>query len=1025
MSKGKYRIGSLEVKKGIVALFVTAMLAMAIIPMKDTRAYTTPCTIIGYVYDEGGSPVADAVVRIRDENTGAWGENITDGAGRFSITLGGVGGGPTNPWVEWFDGDLLIGRATYGGKAGSNMTYINASRVLSSPGYLWLNITLGTPITTKHIGEPNFTKYNYDNGSANIGYLVSDRINVTTEDAYLTFYTWWQIEGVHPSIHDLMDISISTDGGWNWQSLNSYIEEGALNPSSDPTSPANRTLMFYGSGGFNVEPVWEKIKVDLSDFVPNEIIIKFTFDTVDEKYNYWEGWYIDDIKVKEIGGDIVFFDDVENGTGNWTYTGFWHISNHRSYSENYSWYYGIEHSYVTSDTLFNFTVEGDYTGLYYRIWNGSWQGWQSYAGNFTLGDEEGLYYLEFYAENNTNVEPLHNQSHIVDNSPPTSTYEFGLHYNLTYNGENYTAIRSCTPMWINASDVAGVAWLNYSVWWNPDEPENFVQLYYVNVTDNDANDTDKRVGYIRVTLHFLEECFHEIKWQMGDYLGHVSEQSSVDIAVDATPPNITKIIGEPNVTKDGDLWVSCETPINITVTDDGCGGGVGVWKFGINVYWNETKVPAGQKQNLTLIDTIVIEDGKAGDLDGEKNGKIEYVFHYTKDCFHEPEFWAMDYVGNVHKFKERELVDCTPPGISKNITKIVVLEQPIWNKSAIVTSQSDDDYQSFIAPWSYIDAVSVYLYSTFTGEDVWIEIYNDTNGMPGTLLAESEHLTPSGSIQDWFQFHLLNRLYVEHGETYWIKLNTTQATNIYWRGNNESVYGDGYAIIDDQIKHSWDLTFKIEYYPIVLNQSNPWAVYPMEYTLYHSIYNETTQLFEDVVHDGLNATWLTSNATLVLNSWDEGCMGGVGLDTLLYRIYYNDSTGYAWHPTGYDDYYCGNHNITYVDGKYWYVAINDTVSFTNISFHEECEHILQLRAEDLLGNVRIFNQTHYVDNSPPQLHVEYPDVHGFYYDDETGKQFVRAGRIFWLNLTDMPKDCAVGWRNFTFYWRYEYWNFTS
>ncbi|RLI51544.1 MAG: hypothetical protein DRO93_16015, partial [Candidatus Thorarchaeota archaeon] len=437
----------------------------------------------------------------------------------------------------------------------------------------------------------------------------------------------------------------------------------------------------------------------------------------------------------------------------------------------------------------------------------------------------------------------------------------------------------------------------------------------------------------------------------------------------------------------------------------------------------------GEEQQFTLIDTIVVEDGGAGDADGEKNGEITYVFHYSKDCFHEPEFWAEDYAGNIYTFKERELVDCTPPGIRKDIAKIIALEQPEWNNSAEVFAGSDDDFQSFKAPWSYIDAVSVYLYSTFVGEDVWIEIYNDTNGMPGTLLAESEHLTPLGSIQDWFQFHLQTRLYVEHGATYWIKLNTTQTSPIYWRGMNESVYDDGYAIIEDEVNYSWDLTFKIEYYPIVLDQSNPSAVYPMEYTLHHSVYNEITEMFENYEYDGLNATWLTSNATLMLDAWDEGCMDGVGLKSLLYRIYYNDSTGYAWHPNGYDDYYCGNMNITYVDGKYWYVAINETVEFTNISFHEECNHTLWLRAEDLLGNVRHLNQTHYVDNSWPELNVEFPKKHGFYfyYDNENGtlKRFVRAGETFWFNLTDKPDDCAVGVHDFTFYWRYEYWDFTS
>ncbi|RLF02781.1 MAG: hypothetical protein DRJ64_08965, partial [Thermoprotei archaeon] len=144
--------------------------------------------------------------------------------------------------------------------------------------------------------------------------------------------------------------------------------------------------------------------------------------------------------------------------------------------------------------------------------------------------------------------------------------------------------------------------------------------------------------------------------------------------------------------------------------------------------------------------------------------------------------------------------------------------------------------------------------------------------------------------------------------------------------------------------------------------------------------------------DYLHGTWVTSKAFFHIASQDEGCMGGVGLASLQYRIW-NESNG--WGP--------------------W---INYTEPF-NIS--DECKHYIKIRAVDYLGNSIIVNQTHYVDNSPPTDVVDIPDVHGYYYYD--GKQYIRAGKGIWINLTDMP-ECGVGFREATFYWNYTYTNFT-
>lgn len=94
---------------------------------------------------------------------------------------------------------------------------------------------------------------------------------------------------------------------------------------------------------------------------------------------------------------------------------------------------------------------------------------------------------------------------------------------------------------------------------------------------------------------------------------------------------------------------------------------------------------------------------------------------------------------------------------------------------------------------------------------------------------------------------------------------------------------------------------------------------------------------------------------------DDTGLCTAGIKNVTYRIWFDGT----WHPTSETDTYCGNENVTYYDGKYWFVAINDTVEFTNIKFHEECVHYLYIEAKDNLGNVITRNITYAVDDSKP------------------------------------------------------------
>ncbi|RLF33084.1 MAG: hypothetical protein DRN07_03465, partial [Thermoplasmata archaeon] len=636
MNKGKYKVGILDMRKGM-ALAIALVAIAGTFMLINVKADTTPLTIVGYVYDtDGTTPVAGATVYIRDQDTGAWGINQTNSSGMFTVDMVIKNNAP---WAYWFDGDLLLGTASDGSQSGSNFTYINKTQMAPpiGNGYIWLNFTLGTPETTKTVGDPQFTKYNYDDGTANYGYLVSPEIHLDSPVPMLSFWTWWQIEGVNSSTHDLMNVYISTTGGYL---DGTEILIDTLNPLTDP---GGDETTYYGSSGFNTPPGWVYHEYFLTAYSGENVTVIFEFDTNGTDYNYWEGWYIDDINIGGFGDDVEDSSVIPPYMGNWTYTGYWHVTDHRSHTPGHSWYYGIEHNYVTSHTPFNMTAAGGYNNITYHVWwNGTWGDWTNYTGNFTL-DNECKHYLEFYAENGTNSEPVRNQTHYVDDTPPIYELVYDIP-NQTING--FPATNCSNGVWFYINDTggpceSGAEWFNYSVWWNATGPSGWVKIADVSVHDNDAADLDKRVGYITVHLTFEEECYHELIWEITDYVGNNATYDR-DIAVDCSPPILEKEIGEPHVadTPYGEYqWLTNRTPIWLNATDVGCGGGAGIKELGYEIWWKRNCTNESEAWNTTRYPVVIVQDNGPGDNDPTV-GNISVNLTFQYECCHEIHFWA-------------------------------------------------------------------------------------------------------------------------------------------------------------------------------------------------------------------------------------------------------------------------------------------------------------------------------------------------------------------------------------------------
>ncbi|HUI64803.1 MAG TPA: IPT/TIG domain-containing protein, partial [Bacteroidota bacterium] len=104
-------------------------------------------------------------------------------------------------------------------------------------------------------------------------------------------WTWWEIEGVNTDAFDLMYVEISQDSGATWNSIES---RGVINPLTDPEG---QDYTEYSSGGLGQIGKWVQVYFDLTPYVGSTVAIRFRFDTIDNLYNGFRGWLIDDISV--------------------------------------------------------------------------------------------------------------------------------------------------------------------------------------------------------------------------------------------------------------------------------------------------------------------------------------------------------------------------------------------------------------------------------------------------------------------------------------------------------------------------------------------------------------------------------------------------------------------------------------------------------------------------------------------------------------------------------------------------------
>jgi len=140
---------------------------------------------------------------------------------------------------------------------------------------LWHQVVYTSPYPASHSGSHSWwygqdITGTYGTGAANSGDLTSPPVYIPDSGYYLRFWYWYETETQGPDF-DTRVVQISVDDGPFYDVLQLYDD------------PMNRWLQSQA--------------IDLSSYAGHTIQVRFHFDTLDEYFNDYRGWYIDDFEI--------------------------------------------------------------------------------------------------------------------------------------------------------------------------------------------------------------------------------------------------------------------------------------------------------------------------------------------------------------------------------------------------------------------------------------------------------------------------------------------------------------------------------------------------------------------------------------------------------------------------------------------------------------------------------------------------------------------------------------------------------
>ena len=172
-------------------------------------------------------------------------------------------------------------------------------------------------------------------GEVELGFRGSNRVSAIPTNASSGTHFWWSNRGdnVHSTLSrafDLSGLDRATLHFQTWHDIEPYVDNGYLSISTDE----GRTWKFLkgshaiydpnfdygpnytGVSGNRARPEWLSERVDLSEYVGSEVLLRFEYVTLSPYSGH--GWAIDDIAIPEL--DYLY--DVDAGDDGWVGQGF-------------------------------------------------------------------------------------------------------------------------------------------------------------------------------------------------------------------------------------------------------------------------------------------------------------------------------------------------------------------------------------------------------------------------------------------------------------------------------------------------------------------------------------------------------------------------------------------------------------------------------------------------------------------------------------------------------------------------------
>jgi len=244
---------------------------------------------------------------------------------------------------------------------------------------------------------------------------------------------------------------------------------------------------------------------------------------------------------------------------------------------------------------------------------------------------------------------------LVDSTPPVTT--------KTYVGPQYPdpIVEGQTPYphWISSHTTVNLAAVDEKVgvdktYYRVTQVED---MYCESYASGDCINAEGVGDFVMYADPFtMNESCHFIEFYSTDLLGNIEQTKSQCVFVDNSPPDGSKVIGDPHVVKEDEDFVSQETPFTLSCED-------------------VLPHPVGQE---TLCYKVSLEDDGTQDItdqycDPNDDGycctqRIPFEFYFNEDTYHNLEYYCEDALGNSNTVDlEYFTVDTLPPIITKTV----------------------------------------------------------------------------------------------------------------------------------------------------------------------------------------------------------------------------------------------------------------------------------------------------------------------------------------------------------------------